>query len=226
MAENIFGSITEAVGIGGVNSGSLVNIAIMGGIVILLLVAVAVGIIVWIMQKKTIKIIEIDSNHRLQTFNGQMNYNPNNRETKIKLGKYKKEINNLQDIERFYKGNRDMAILYKDFNGFHHPVHLLTKEEVAEYFLKVKNVDINQQFIEKEGVKTENPYYNYWQMFAMPNPSEDLNFLGDAIVDANNEYKRNLPWWQSPTVMVIATAFICFMMFAITLIVMKMSLFK
>ena len=67
-------------------------------------------------------------------------------------------------------------------------------------------------------MKEENPYFKYHEIYMMPNPHEDIEWLGKECNEANIEYKQNLKWWQSPTVMVIGVAFICFLMIVATLI--------
>jgi hypothetical protein len=123
----------------------------------------------------------------------------------------------------YYTGKRDSIILLKDNNGLHHTLRPLKKEELVWFFNNYKKIDITKEFFEvvdKSGKRNKvvNPYFAHYQIYAMPNPHEDLEFLGSQIEEANKEYHEDQPWYKSPVIMVIGTAFICFMMVLITLL--------
>jgi hypothetical protein len=144
-----------------------------------------------------------------------MKYNVN----KLWISKYKKFIDKFQQDEVFYSKGRENVILIKDINGLHHPLKILSLSEVADFYKKCKDIDITSEFIKDEnGVNVENPNYKYHQVYAMPNPSEDLNWLSTECINAATEFKAETEWWQHPYFIYAVTGFICFLMITITLI--------
>ena len=174
-------------------------------------------LILW--KKRQITVYEIEpSSRRIKKLNVRPKRNKDNIIEKLWFPKYKKNLPKIQQTDFYYERNKDALMLYKDSNGMHHPIRLMNKAELVEFFQKVKGVDITKEFIEKDGKQIENEYYKYYNVYALPNPHEDLEWLQKECVEANQEFNQNLKWYQSPTVMIVATAFICFMMIVVTLI--------
>lgn len=181
-------------------------------IIIVIFVFGSLGLLFIIMwRKRFIKIYEIDiTNRRLKQYAAKIVRDTKTQSEKLYIPKYKKSIERPQQVDFYYLGKRDALFLVKDNNGLHHTLRMPTKEELVEFFSKVKNIDITKEFNDDQ--KTENPYFRYYQIYAMPNPHEDLDWLGQQIEDANKEFKPDIKWWQSPTVMVIGTACLCVVM--------------
>lgn len=173
-------------------------------------------ILLW--KKITTKTLEIDGEtRRLRIFSGRIKKDKAGVE-KYYARKLKKFLKRPQQRDFLLQGRRDVLMFLKDNNGLHHTLRVPTFEEIKEYYLKVKNVDISQEYILNEKEKEiKNPYYNVWEMFMLPNPHEDLNWLADQCAESDKEFK-DTHWWQHPNIMVIGVAFICLIMVVMTLI--------
>ena len=173
-------------------------------------------ILLW--KKITTKTFEFDGEtKRLRIFSGRIKKDKSGIE-KYYARKLRKYLKRPQQKDFFLQGKRDVLMLMKDNNGLHHTLRMMNYAEVKEYYLKVKGVDIEQEYIkDKEGNETKNPHYKVWEMFMLPNPHEDLNWLADTCAESDHEYK-DTHWWQHPNIMVIGVAFICLIMVVMTLI--------
>jgi len=174
-------------------------------------------------MKRTTPIIEIDFvSRKLTTMRGMLKKDKKDGAVKLFVSKLKKALKRPQQQDFFLKRSKDLLMLLKDDNGLHHTLRLPKYEELKEYYLKVKGVDIEQPKIsvkDEEGnnIEEDNPYYKNYEVFFLPNPHEDLEWLGNQIAEAEAEFKV-VHWWQHPNFMVIGTAFICFMMIVMTMI--------
>lgn len=228
MADNIFSFIP---GMGG-GSGMNWPVIALWTLIIIIFVAMIWGFIFFlIFKKKYFYTVEIDLlSKQIRTITSKIESDFLRKTKAIWLPKYKKKIPMIQQDSMYFKKSRDATILIRDNNGLHHPLRMMNKDELIDYYRRCKGIDITQEFQEKSiidlngnktTVKIENPYYKNYEVYAMPNPHEDLDFLGDECENANREYKSKTPWYLSPTVMVIATAFICMIMFIVTIILLR-----
>ena len=212
---DIMGSIPIVSSLGNVN---WITVAVWVLVFFFLIVGVLSVIFFLIYKKRYLSCYEIDlTNKRFNRFNAKR-YKDKTGCEKLWVRKYKKYIGMPQQTDYFYKGRKDVLFFIKDNNGFLHTTRFLNKEEMV-LFYKEKGIDITEEFIMNENQEeVENPYYKHYQIFTMPSPHEDLDWLGKEIDDSNKEFKTKFEWWQSPSVMMIGTAFICMIMFILTLV--------
>jgi len=208
---------------GGGGSGvNLIMIMLWILLIILFCASVLVFVFVLIYLKKSTPIIEIDFiNKRIKKARGVLKIDKKDGVMKFFIRKFKKKLKRPQQEDYFVKGKKDMLFMMKDNNGMHHPLRLPTFKEIKNFYLVNHKVDITQPKIkDEEGNLIENPHYKNYEIFFLPNPHEDLEWLANQCVEADKEFK-DVHWWQHPNFMIIATAFICFMMFVVTMIVAK-----
>ena len=233
MADDIFANIPGAGALSGLSHINWVMVGLWTFVIIFIvgIIFTAFFFILW--KKKTIKIFEIDIiSHRITIYTAKLKRNEATKSVMTWIGKYKKFIPALQQEDMYYVGNNDAAILFKDNNAMHHTMRLLGISQIIELF-KQKGIDITKEFIEKtyidpkdkkqHTIKVENPYYKYYAIYTMPNPHEDLEFLGNQIEEANKEYKDKTNWWNSPTVMILGACFISFMILLVTMLLRNRS---
>lgn len=165
-------------------------------------------------------IYEIDMvTKRIKRFTGRVKVDKRSKTRKVYLRKYRKHLNCPSQSDYFYKGRQDVLVLVKDNNGLHHTLRFLDQEELVKFYSD-KGINIKDEFLTDPETKQkfENPDYKHYAVYTMPNPHEDLDWLGNEVTEANKEYKPKQEWWQSPTIMVIGTAFVCMIMFVMTII--------
>jgi len=220
MAEDIISNI-PLVG-GGFGSLNWASILIWIAVVLLMIICVGGVILMIYYGKKSKRIYEINLvSHQLKKTSAKITVNKNTKVEKLWFGKYKKFLSKTQQDDVYFMGKRECLLLAKDRNGLHHPLRAMEYNEVKDFFLKCKNIDITKEFIpnpDNPQTDIENPYYKYHEIYMLPSPHEDLEWLGKECEEANVEYKANMQWWQHPNVMIIGTAFICFMMVVMTLL--------
>ena len=146
MADNLFSFIPFLGGGSNINWGV---VAIWTFLIISIMALIFVFVFIAIINKKTIKVIEIDFvSHRIKTYRARIKHHENKSKV-LYLGKYKKNIPMPQQEDMYYKGKQDAIILWKDNNGLHHTQRMLKFEDLVQYF-KNKNIDITKEFYEKE----------------------------------------------------------------------------
>lgn len=125
--------------------------------------------------------------------------------------KLKKFLPRPQQRDFYLEGNKDVLFFLKDNNGFHHSLRLPTWKEITKFYHLVYDVDLNKN----------NPHTtSLHDIFFLPNPHEDLNWLESQIGEADKEFK-DTKWWQHPNIMVLGTAAICMIMFILTMILAR-----
>lgn len=185
-------------------------------IMIWLFAFLVVGILIFatifltLFKKNLKKVVEINMvNKRLRIFHGRLKKKSKGNKLfwSYKIGRF---LPNFQQKSVFVKGKQDTIILVKDNNGLYHTARLPTYKELRKWYRIVHNKNLDNM---KEGDKITD-------MYLLPSPHEDLDFLADQCVEADKEFKVE-KWWQSPTVAYIATGFICMMMIVMSLIIEK-----
>lgn len=116
----------------------------------------------------------------------------------LKSKKFGYDLPPVKEEYFLHQGKVKALILVRANDGTLHPVKILTKQDLDN----LNKADLYKIFLAPSEVHA------------------DLNWLADKCEEANKEYKFT-HWWQSPTVMVIATAFICMIMFFGTMILAK-----
>lgn len=220
-----------------------VGVYIGYGIIFLICMLVLAALILWLVVKSKDKmIIELDLvTKRFKKLSG--------RERKMKSGKrhiwvskYKKFIPQIQAEDMYLQGKKDVILLIKDNNGLHHTARLPNMEELADWYKKAYEIDINdiqQEAQELNDAPKETIFdkiKNKFQknsvveekkklakilntIYLMPNPAEDLDWLSAQAIEADREFSPE--WWKSPVVMVIGTVALCIFLVIITLIIEK-----
>lgn len=214
-------------GLGSINAMNIV-MYLFWIFLILMVVGAGFGIFIFFMiRAKSITIFEVDLiSRRIKKYLARIVVDKKTKAQKLWIKKYKKFIDRPQQEDMVYLGKRDGMILIKDNNGLHHTLKMLTQEELVKFYKDIKNIDIVSEFVQQDDgkgnqVSVENEWHKFFQIYAMPNPNEDLDWLGNEISGADTEYKKEVIWWQHPSVMVIGTAFICAIMFIVTTIIIK-----
>lgn len=202
------GSLFESMPLigGSVQSGVASNVLIWTFVIVCICITVFTLFFFLLHMSRTIPVIEIDyETKRIRQMRGVIKKDKSDGTMKLFIRKLKKTLKNPQRKDIFVKGKKDMLLLLKDNNGLHHTLRLPEWNELVKYYAKVKEKDITVKGLPENDI------------FFLPNPHEDLEWLSDECLDANQEF-RSVGWMQSPVIMTIGTAFVCFMMVVMTLI--------
>lgn len=166
-----------------------------------------------LMRKTFTKTYEIDhQTHRVRRFLGRIKKNKDGVET-YTARKLRKSLARPQQKDFFLEGRRDVLFFLKDNNGLHHTLRLPTWKELTKFYKVVYDKDIAPV---SNPVNT-NPLYD---IFFLPNPHENLDWLADKCAESDKEYK-DVKWWQHQNVMVIGTAAVCAIMFIMTIVLTR-----
>lgn len=208
------------------------NMAGAGTVALWTLIFVLIGVcgvslfIMVLIKKKSTNFLELNLvNKKATLFSGRR------RKTKTKqnhlwIGKLKKYLPGIQQDDIYTKKTNDFVVLLKDRNGLHHTARLPTEEELKRWYkvqYGIENLDeLKQTTQEEKGVapwikKKVLTQEQIGNMYLIPNPCEDLDWLGDQCVEADKEFAE--VWWKSPAVMMIGVAMVCAFMFIITLVI-------
>lgn len=191
-------------------------------LIIIPLLFVAVGVtalvILFLVKKKQIKIVEIGMNNkRVRMLTGRIKKTPKGTE-QLYVGKLKRYLPTLQTQDVMSLKGRDIVFLLKDDNGFYHTLRIPTFNQLTEYYKQVHNVDLStstgQEWIKKKQLIDYDRLYN---VYMMPNPHEDLDWLASQIVEANKEFMID-KWWKSPVIAYIGVGAVCMIMWVMTMI--------
>jgi hypothetical protein len=163
-------------------------------------------IILW--HLKSTKVIEIDNEtKRVRILSGRYKKKKDGSES-FWIGRLKKHLPRPQQKDIYLKGKQDALVLLKDNNGLHHTLRLPDYDLVKEFYKKAYNKDIT------------NPDTRMHDLFFLPNPHEDINWLAQQIGEAKKEFGA-VHWWQHPNLMVVGTAFVCCIMFIVTVVLLR-----
>lgn len=198
--------------------GQTIKLVIIVGIPLLIFCGLIVGaVLFFMMKKKQIKIIEVSMSNRVRIFYGRLKKTDKNTEQfwVPKLKRYLPMVQ-TQDLKS-YKGG-DCVFLLRDQNGFYHTLRLPDYEELVEYYFQVHDIDLkttNGQALLKKKQLVE--YSRLYDIYMLPNPHENLDWLAGQIIEANKEFSID-KWWKSPVIAYIGVGFVCMLMFLGTLI--------
>lgn len=202
--------------IGGTAGGSTLTGLISAMLILLLIIlfcaAVLVTFFVVLKKIRSTPVIEINQKtKRVRITRGEIKKDGKDGIFKLFIGKLKKKLRQPQQEDMFVKGKKDLIMLMKDNNGMHHTLRIPTWDELVKWHKVIYDKDITGT----------NPHPSALSdIYLLPNPHEDLQWLASQIAEADQEFK-DLKWWQHPNVQILGTAFICFMMFVISLIIIK-----
>lgn len=196
---------------GFVSAAALGKLAVYFFMFLLVGAAITAFIIFVLVKKKSTKIVELNMvNKRVRTFTGRFK-KPKGGVEKMWVSKLKRYLPKVQQKSVFIKGRQDCVVLLKDNNGLHHTARIPTWMQLKKWYKVVHGIDLEKdEKWKKVGTELKDVYL-------LPSPHEDLDWLAGQCVEAEKEFIAG-HWWQSPTVAIIGTAFICFMMVTVTLI--------
>lgn len=158
-------------------------------------------------QRLTTKTIEIDGEtHRIRIFRGRIKKAKDGTEHYY-ARKLKKFLQRPQQKDFYLQGRRDVLFFLKDNNGLHHTLRVPAWEELKKYYQVTQGLNIEDT---EDGKKIKD-------IFFLPNPYEDLDWLANTCTEADKEFK-DTHWWQHPNAMIIGTAMICMIMFIMTIV--------
>lgn len=196
--------------------GSLGNAAVIGKLImwfflfLCLGLAIAAVIITFLVKKTSKRVYEIDmQSKQLKTFNGRLK-KVSKGGSQFWAGRVKRFLPNFQGKDIYMKGKQESVILLKDNNGMYHTARIPTWSEIKKWYSVVHGIDIttNPRFLQLRNV------------FLLPNPHEDIDWVAQQAIQADKEFKIE-HWWQSPTVAYIGVGFVCLMMMIMTMILSK-----
>lgn len=183
-----------------------------------IVITVALGALaIWIASKKTeTKFIELDMiTRKIRMFGGRYKKTKNKAAARqMWIQKLKRYLPQFQRKDVYTHRNQDTVLLVKDNNGLSHTARLPTFKELKKWYKVVYDVDITEEKTE------ENDSQKLKNIYLLPNPHEDLDWLANQCAEAEKEFNID-SWWKHPNVMIIATAFICFLMIIVSLIIEK-----
>ncbi|MBW1784177.1 MAG: hypothetical protein JRL30_25985 [Deltaproteobacteria bacterium] len=167
-------------------------------------------IIVLLVKSKQRKVIEINMlNKRMRIFNGRTKKKGKGIKAFFanKIGRY---LPDFQQQSLYVKGRQDAVVLVKDNNGLYHTARVPTWKELKKWYMVQYEIDL-------ESIEEKDKYARIRDIYLLPSPHEDLDWLSNQCIEADKEFQVN-NWWNSPVVAYIATGFICFMMIVITIL--------
>lgn len=201
---------------GGAPSISRASLAMIGFWTIIILCVCGVCMFLfflWLHHKLSTRAYEISmGTKRLRRYWGRIKKDKN-LVWKYFCRKMGKDLPLPQQKDLYLEGKKDALMLLKDNNGFHHTLRLPTWKELVKFYSVVYGIDI----VPKKNPTATNPLYD---VFWLPNPHENLEWLATQCIESDKEFK-DTKWWQHPTVLVLGTAFICAIMFIMTLVLTR-----
>lgn len=177
---------------------------------------ITVTILILINKSKK-KFIEINLvNRKIKNYSGRLRKHKLTNLKNMWIGRLKKFIPPVIQKDVFLgKGNKEIVLLLKDKNGLHHTARVPTYNEIKKWYKVVYNIDLDNK--KNEDVKKHQEKLNH--IYLLPNPLEDLNWLADQVVEANETFTD--VWWKHPNVIILATLTLCGFIFIISLIIAK-----
>lgn len=209
------------VGIPGLNFALPSGPALVGFLIwilffIVLAVALGGGLIFFLLQKSQRKVVELDmNNRRMRIIPGRIKKNKQAKTKQFWLSRVRKFLPQLPGDYSYHNKNKEAYVLLKDKNGMYHNARVPTWDELRGYYAWAYNIDLDN--LTPEDIKARPELQKIRDVYLLPNPHEDLDWLSGQCIEADKEFKLN-NWWQSPVVMVLGTAFVCFLMVVVTVI--------
>lgn len=189
---------------------SIITYAIWILVFLLIAVCITVVVVMVMIKKNTKKIIEVNmQTKRLRFFNGRMKKKKGGI-NKFWAGKIKRSLPDFPQKTIYTKKNQDTVILLKDNNGLYHTARVPTYNELKVWYDAVYGIDL----------ETNPKHEKLRNVFLLPTPHEDLDWLANQCLEAEKEFSAD-HWWQSPVIAYIGVGFICFIMFVATMILSK-----
>ena len=194
--------------------GIIKTLAIYGGVFILFLIVAAIitsAVIYFVVQSKRTKVYTIGMvNRKIDIQGARLKKNKIGSIKQLWLQKDKKYLPDVQQEDMYIKGKADSIILLKDRNGMMHTARIPNYDEIKKWYQVVHGIDITK----------EDSNEKIREVYLLPNPHEDLDWLAGLCTEADREFSID-SWWKSPIVAYVATGFICFLMVIMTLIITK-----
>lgn len=163
--------------------------------------------IMWQKSKKRVIELTLNSN-RMRVFSA--------REKKRKKGirqlwlsKIRRYIPLVPHEKYFLNKGKDTLMLVQDKNGMYHNLVLPTYKQIKKWYSVVYDIDL-ENITEEEKEKVRDIYIQ-------PEEHENLDFLADGLMETDKKWNFE-HWWQHPSVMILGTAFICFLMIVMTMV--------
>lgn len=197
-------------------STGMLNIIVFIGALVASCVVIGAIIIFALVKMKQVKVIEIDlESHKMKFSTGRI------KKTKKGTKQFwyraaRKYLPQVSGADLFTKGKKDVLVLFKDKNGLYHPARSPTYENIVDYYQAAYELDLE----DKDAVAAHSQKDRIMKLknvFLLPNPHEDIDWLINQVIEANVEF-MDKEWWKHPNIMVLGTAFICFMMIVMTLV--------
>jgi len=181
-------------GFGGIGS-ALIKYGALFGIMLLIGLAIGATVIIIVLRKRRIKIFEVTHEHRLQLQFAVLKKRKGNNIQQFYLSKDKRFLPQFQQKDIFYTKKNDNLFLLKDNNGLYHSLRVPTYKQIKKWYEVVYGIDL-------DNVETETPMtQGLKNIYLLPNPHENLDWLADQVVESNMEFK-DLEWWQHPNIMI------------------------
>jgi len=210
--------------------GGVINLSWMGGMLNIVLwsalICIAVlilgGLIFWLVVIMTNnKIVEVSSvTRKIKNFAGREKKNHNKQVMLWVGGGLRKWLPKLQQKDVFLSGKRETVFLMKDNNGLHHTLRLPNEDELRLWYYNVYGIEVdklkdkpNLNEIEKKVMK------EFDTLFWLPNPSEDVNWLKQQVIEAKSTFATGL--LKHPMMVWLGTLALLVFMTIIWLIIMK-----
>lgn len=180
------------------------------------LITTAIIYLIW--KSKQIKVININqSNRRIKILEA---INKKKKDTKIKqlwVSGVKRFLPQVQSDDIHLQGKKDVMFLMTDKNGLCHTLRIPNYEELKLWYKNVHNIDLEKKDEQGKLIVKDEDLKN---IYFLPNPHENLDWLANEIAESDKVFGIDV-WWKSPTFLMIATLFICFLTFIISLIIEK-----
>lgn len=203
--------------IGGGSGIGLVNILMWTLIFVLIFGSITITFIMILVAKTNTKFIELNLvNKKVDFFNGRMKKSKNSKIRHMWIRKLKKYLPAIQQNDIYIKKNQDTIILVKDRNGLHHTARLPTYNEIKKWYRVIYDIDLDNESEREKHIKQCEALKT---IYLLPNPTEDLDWLGDQVAEANIEFADI--WWKHPNVVLIGAFALSAFVFVITLIISK-----
>ena len=202
------------------NMGSMLMLFVWFGVALIVGLSLAMIVVFILVQLQKKEVWEINIVTRMvRTFRGREKKTASGIKNFFtrKIGRF---VPIVQEKYKFRKKNREIIPLIKDNNGMYHTCKIPTYTEIKKWYAVQHGIDLNSKKMVEEIKAKQKDWDEIRSVYLLPNPHENLEWLGNQCVEADAEFKF-MHWWQSPTVMMIGTVFICFITFVVTMIISK-----
>lgn len=184
-----------------------------GLLFLIILASIIACVMMLLIKKKQLRVIEIGlMSRKMRIYSGRLKKHPSGMR-QFWSGKIKRWLPHFQQKDLYFQGKKDTTILVMDNNGLYHTARVPTFKELQKWYKVVHNIDLT----DKDLAKNNKSIQNLLNIYLLPNPHEDLDWLANQCIEAEDEFKGDA-WWKHPNVMVIGVALICCIMFIMTII--------